>query len=488
MKFQILLASLALASCATQTMHHDQERVPASDPTISAMFSPWEGTLAFDKMYKAISGAKHDAKVTVYSWSDSGFDKAIEDAVNNGVDVKVVVHPDLAKDPGTIAKVQKLENLKGKGRASFKMAPRNMHEKFALIDSEYLVNSSANMSGGAKTKYSENFVFTNGPDHLLKNFENEFAVLWNSSKDMVSGPQDAVDDRLPYDANNHQTLGKEVTLYSSSMNYNYVDNTAAASQEGKFIKLVPKGGGNGPYTVRDAIIGAIKKAKKTIHCSFNHFNLLEISQALVEASARGVDVKLTVDNQEFREKWSAQGIEMTPYFVENWKKISGNANKTAPVRVKFYSHYPNPAKWYLNHHKFFLVDSGTTDAVLFTGSYNLSETAEHNQFDNMVSYAGPKFSALQKSFLEEFGKLWSLERDAADKPKADAVAVFTTVTNGSLPIHSQRPVSMTFEEIIKLRQDVRAMAPDFLRQMNMKTSSCVGFDLTKKQLWGCAAH
>ncbi len=485
MKFQILLATLALASCAHQTYHHDQERVPASDPTISAMFSPWEGTQAFDKMYKAISSAKHDAKVTVYSWSDSGFDKAIEDAVKNGVNVKVVVHPDLAKEPNTIAKVQKLEALQGKGKASFKMAPRNMHEKFALIDGEYLVNSSANMSNGAKTKYSENFVFTNGPDYLLKNFENEFAVLWNSSKDMISGPKDAVEDRLPYDDKNHQTLGKEVTLYSSSMNYNYVDNTAAASQDGRFIKLAPKGGGNGPYTVRDAIISAIKNAKKSIHCSFNHFNMLEISQALVEASKRGVDVKLTVDNQEFREKWSAQGIEMTPYFVENWKKLPGNANKTAPARVKFYSHSPNPAMWYLNHHKFFLVDSGASDAVLFTGSYNLSETAEHNQFDNMVSYAGSKFANLQKSFLDEFSKLWALERDASDKPKADAVAFYTTITNGSLPIHSQRPVSLTFEEIIKLRSDVRAIAPDFLRQMNRSNSGCKGYDVAKKALWGC---
>lgn len=68
MKFQILLVTLALASCAHKSyQHHDQERIPASDPTISAMFSPWEGTLAFDKMYKAISGAKHEAKVTVYS-------------------------------------------------------------------------------------------------------------------------------------------------------------------------------------------------------------------------------------------------------------------------------------------------------------------------------------------------------------------------------------------------------------------------------------
>ncbi len=437
-------------------------------------------------MYKAISGAKHDAKVTVYSWSDSGFDKCIEEAVKNGVNVKVVLHPDLAKDPGTQSKVAKLEALQGKGKAAFKIAPRNMHEKFALIDGEYLVNSSANMSGGAKTKYSENFVFTNGPEHLLESFENEFAVLWNSSKDMLTHPKDVVEDRLPYDGKEHQIAGKDVTLYSSSMNYTYVDNAAAteAAQSGKYVKLVQKGPGKGIYTVRDAIISAIKGARKTIHCSFNHFNMLEISQALVEAARRGVDVKLTVDNQEFRERWSDRGIEMTPYFYENWKKLPGNANKTAPVRVKFYSHYPNPAKWYLNHHKFFLVDAGQSNAVLFTGSYNLSETAEHNQFDNMVAFSGSNYANLHKSFMNEFNTLWGLER-SGDKPKKDVLDFYTTVNNGSLPIHSSKPISLTFEEIIDLRKSVRAIAPDFLRQMNRKTSSCQGYDLGKKQLWGC---
>lgn len=481
MKYQALLLSLALVSCAHQG---PGQRLPASDAQTSAMFSPWEGTQAFEKMYKAIAGAKHDAKVTVYSWSDSGFDKAIEDAVKNGVNVRVVLHPDLAREASTVAKVTKLEGLSGKGKAAFKIAPRNMHEKFTIVDGEYLVNSSANMSGGAKTKYSENFVFITGPEFLIENFENEFAVLWNSSKDMLTSSKDTIEDRLPYDGNKHQTRGKEVSLFSSSMNYDYVENGAARSQDGRFIKLVPKGGGKGPYTVRDAIINAINKAQKSIHCSFNHFNILEISQALVEASRRGVDVKLTVDNQEFRERWSPKGIEMTPYFVENWKKLPGNAKKDAPVRVKFYSHYPNPAKWYLNHHKFFLVDAGSSNAVLFTGSYNLSETAEHNQFDNMVSYSGSQFSKLHKEFLDEFEKLWGLERQN-DKPVKSTLEFFTTITNNSLPIHSTKPIALSFEEIIQLRSDVKAIAPDFLRQMNRKTSSCAGFDVTRKQLWGC---
>jgi phosphatidylserine/phosphatidylglycerophosphate/cardiolipin synthase-like enzyme len=488
--YSLLLALAVMTSCAVhQKVHQTQGRIPSAEVT-TAMFSPWNGKEAFEKIYQAIQSAKHDVKVSVYSWSDSDFDKAIETAVKNGVNVRVVLHPDLAKKKGMPEKMVKLETMAAKGKVAFKVAPRNMHEKFLIVDGEYLMNTSANMSSGAKNSYSENFVFTNGPAFIIENFENEFAVIWNSGKDVKHGPTDVIEDRLPYNGAKHQTTGKEITLYSSSMNYNYIENATAsvAYNEGKYIKLQAKGGGVGPYTVRDAIISAVKNAKKNVYCSFNHFNIKEISDALLEASKRGVDVKLTVDNQEFRERFNPEAIEMTPHFVENWKKIAGNEKKNVPVRVKWYSHAPNPTRWLLNHHKFLLVDydaqGGSDNTVLVTGSYNLSETAEHNQFDNMVTFRGTKYAALQKSFLDEFNKLWSWER-SADKPNADIVKHYTTVSNGVLPIHHNRAVSLTWEEIFDLRSQVRAIAPEFLRQINRRAGTCSGYNVTTKQLVGC---
>ncbi len=491
MNYALLLALAVTTSCAVHNKHdlHDQSRVPSAEVT-TAMFSPWQGKEAFAKMYQAIINAKHDVKVSVYSWSDSEFDKAIEAAVNNGVNVRIVLHPSLAKKAGLAEKMTKMETMKAKGKVAFKVAPRNMHEKFAIIDGEYLVNSSANMSNGAKNSYSENFVFLNGPAYIIENFENEFAVIWNSGKDVKHGPTDGIEDRLPYVAAKHQTTGKEVTLYSSSMNYDYPENatSSAAYNEGKYIKLQAKGGGVGPYTVRDAIISAIRNAKTNVYCSFNHFNIKEISDALLDAVKRGVDVKVEVDNQEFRQSWNPEAIEMTPHFYENWKKIPGNANKTAPVRVKWYSHAPNPTRWLLNHHKFLLVDynaqGGSDKSVLVTGSYNMSETAEHNQFDNQVTFRGTKYAALQKSFLDEFNKLWNLER-SGDKPNAEIVKYYSTVVNGNLPIHHNRAVSLSWEEIFALRDSVKAVAPEFLRQINRRAGSCMGYNVAKKALVGC---
>lgn len=491
----VLPIALILAGCSTQPHqvadHSDYVNRNAASQEFSSMFSPWEGTEAFAKMFNAISKANQHVKVTVYSWSSTDFDKALIAAATNNADVKVVLHAPLGKNAPLVEKIKKMEAMKfAKGKISFKVAPRNMHEKFILVDGETLINSSANMSNGAKTKYSENFVFLTGPAHIIENFENEFAVIWNSAKDVLSGERDVIEDKLPYDANKHQTVGKDITFYSSSMNYTYPENAPStkAYQAGQYVKLSAKGGGEGPWTVRDAILKAIKEADKSIYCSFNHFNIKEIAEALVDASKRGVDVKLTVDNQEFKEYINDRSIEMTPRFVEGWKKLPGNAGKEVPVRVKYYSHYPNPALWLLNHHKFLLVDydknGGADNSVLFTGSYNLSETAEHNQFDNMVTFSGKKYQTLQESFLGEFEKLWNLERKN-DKPNAEILSYYTTVKEESLPIHHTSAVSLSWSEITALRSQIKKMEPGFLKSLNMKASACRGYNVKTKQLWGC---
>ena len=49
---------------------------------------------------------------------------------------------------------------------------------------------------------------------------------------------------------------------------------------------------------------------KNIYVNLNHFNIKDISDALIEAVKRGVDVRLAVDNQEYKSK--PNGLEMTP--------------------------------------------------------------------------------------------------------------------------------------------------------------------------------
>jgi phosphatidylserine/phosphatidylglycerophosphate/cardiolipin synthase-like enzyme len=492
---QSLIVSLALLMSAQSYA----TRVPAASTTKApyALFSPLDGAKAFNQMYELIRNAENYVHMTIYSWSDGGIDKAMLDALKNGVKVKIVLHPPLAKKARTIKKVEKLEAA----GAEVKIAKQNMHEKFLLVDGINLVNSSANMSGGAKTRYSEAFVFhqkyrsaTNSVNSLIKDFRHEFTVLWNSARDMVTAGEDNAEALEDYtkvtDEDviiNLPTDNKALSLYSSSMNFKIKENmpSSSAYKLGKYIALGRvKVNGEQTWKVRDLLIKKINGAKKSIRLSLNHFNIRAVSDALIAAVKRGINVKLNVDNQEYKSR--PNNKEMTPQFVQDWKSLEGNAGKTAPVRVKYYAHTPSPSRWLLNHHKYILIDytpsgKGTT---LLAGSYNISRNAEHKQFDNMVMYAATKYKAVFKSFNNEFERLWSLNRDEDDKPTQEALDAFLVPKNGAFLLHTKKAVALSFKEVKALRRAVGRVAKGIFSNYK-KSKDCLLYRPATSAYVGC---
>jgi phosphatidylserine/phosphatidylglycerophosphate/cardiolipin synthase-like enzyme len=489
-----MLSLLVLSSCSNWNWRKEKvspERVIASNTASpDALMSPMEGELAFNRVYELIGEAKKYVHISVYSWSDSGLEKAIEKALANKARVRVVLHPDLKESPKVETVVPKLEAM----GAEFKISPLNMHEKFTLIDDETVVNTSANFSGGAKTKYSENMVFhesskdnSESLKSLIKDFKNEFVILWNTSKDIVTN-KEANAERLTevIKKENVPATNSDMTLYSSSMNWTLKENspTSVMYKAGKYQTLVKKTYANSAeqtWVVRDALISAIKGANKSIYLSLNHFNIRAVSDALIEAVKRGVDVKLAVDNQEYKSK--PNDLEMSPQFVYDYKALKG-AKEVPPVRVKYYSHEPSPRSWLLNHHKFILVDYEVADkTVLLSGSYNLSATAEQNQFDNLVVYKTPKYKELYESFYKEFKNQWSWNR-VNDLPKKEVVDLFFTTKNNSYPVHITEAVALTWPEVMNLRAEVNKKAPGIFSGLT-KNRDCLYYDPAKKAYWAC---
>ena len=85
---------------------------------------------------------------------------------------------------------------------------------------------------------------------------------------------------------NLPSQNNNITLYSSSMNFTIENNktTSKNYQIGKYIAL-PKRKINQQHTwkVRDLLIKHIDSAKKSILLSLNHFNIREVSDALIRA-------------------------------------------------------------------------------------------------------------------------------------------------------------------------------------------------------------
>lgn len=457
-----------------------------ADSGIEALFSPRQGEEAFAKTFDLIRNANNSVYITLYSWSDYDLDNAIKDALQRNVDVKVVLNPSLAQKSSLQGRILELENL----GAQFKKAKQNMHEKFTLIDNKTLVNGSANMSSGAKTSYSENFIFhysdvnANLSD-LIRDFKHEFAILWNSSTDLITHGEEIAPslDYEFFDGNKIINTPRdfEPTLYSSSQNFTVKQNKETSSnyETGRYITLSRRGGTkNQTWFVKDAILNEINKAKSQILVGLNHFNIREISDALIEAVKRGVDVRLAVDNQEF--KSSPNDKEMTPQFVEDWKALDGNKIKSPPVRVKFYSHSPSPRYWLLNHHKFILIDyeKNGNDTVLISGSYNVSKNAEHQQFDNMVIYKGDDYKTLFTGFREEFKYLWDLNREV----KGKIISNMITPQDGTntYKLHSKEAVSLSWEEMLDIKNTMNKNAKEMFKEL-YQHRDCQYYNADKKR-------
>ena len=286
-----------------------------------ALFSPTQGAQAFKHMYQIISSARESAHVTVYSWSDSNLDKALLQAVKNGAKVRVVLHRPLAAKE----KMQKRYKALEAYGVQIKIAPINMHEKFVLVDNRFLVNSSANMSTGARTRYAENFVFLDDSSVenkvLISDFVNEFTLLWNSSKDMITRGEGLEAPLKTLTKKKNIPVNSSMSLYSSSMNFTYKESAKNSKKAllGQSFTMSRLGGTkNQTWTVRDMIIRNIRAAKKNIFVNLNHFNIRAIVGELMKAAKKGIKVHLMMDNQEFKTR--PNNREMTPEFVQAYKK------------------------------------------------------------------------------------------------------------------------------------------------------------------------
>ena len=124
------------------------------------------------------------------------------------------------------------------------------------------------------------------------------------------------------------------------------------------------------------LIDLIEGAKKSIHVMIYSFTLDELSEALIEAKNRGVDVKVVIEAENAFSKGS------------EYRKLL-----EAGVRVKLDR---NPA---LMHHKVMIVDW----RIVVTGSYNWSWSAENRNDENLVILDDPRTASLYET---EFQRVW----------------------------------------------------------------------------------
>jgi phosphatidylserine/phosphatidylglycerophosphate/cardiolipin synthase-like enzyme len=101
-----------------------------------------------------ISQARKSVYVAIYSFTRDGLARALIDAKNRGVEVKVIIEEENAYGQGSEYRMLKEAGVDIRLDGN----PALMHHKFMVVDGEIIVTGSYNWSTAAEDRNDENFV------------------------------------------------------------------------------------------------------------------------------------------------------------------------------------------------------------------------------------------------------------------------------------------------------------------------------------------
>lgn len=435
---------------------------------VRTYFSPKGG--AENQVIQHILSARKSIDIAMYSFTSKSILGALEELKKKHPEVKIrMVFNDAANQkpdaPG--GKSQALRSQEFEMLAiDVRMVSKIMHHKFMIVDgfpqglrgdedfsNTILFTGSGNFSSSAENRYDENFLEIKNESFIITEFQKEFELMWNYSADFPTGTSFK---------NPKEYLGKiKPSSFLSPIftSQNFKENL-------KFDL-------NGNRVVSQIFEEAILRAKKSIYVATGHFRFKPLADALIKAQKLNpkLDIRVIVDSQEYVTK-NRHAKHMQDY--ENCYQDIGSdpseddidtcelkggyelsrylSDAQIPLRLKYYSY-----KWYYPlepqmHHKYMVIDG---DEV-FTGSYNWSKNAEFNTFENIVYIRGENFSSIVDSFLENFFKLWELNRDRIELHKDNLK------NQNRVPLHFS-PLSLSIVEVDEIRGLLNEEIPGFFK-------------------------
>ncbi|TCV81245.1 phospholipase D family nuclease [Sulfurirhabdus autotrophica] len=179
------------------------------------------------------------------------------------------------------------------------------------------------------------------------------------------------------------TIAINVAVFAKSSGMKAAYNAVVAELNGASANLLPatgtvelafspKGGAT------DAVVNAIREARRSILVQAYSFTSAPIAKALVDAKARGVDVKVILDKSQNSEKYSSAS------FI---------ANHDIPVRID--------SLHAIAHNKIIICD----EINVVTGSFNFTKAAEEKNAENVLVLRGNE--ALAKQYVNNWQVHWA---------------------------------------------------------------------------------
>jgi len=414
-----------------------------------------------------IDQAEESIDVAMYSFGDQKVLNALERAVDRGVDVRMIYNKTSEeRDEGSNTMSAKLED---KG-INVRWVNRVMHHKFAIIDgprdnlreasATTLVTGSGNWSYGAATRYDENTVTIQGDAEAALRFQDEFNLMWEYSREYVHNEDLAYEQTLEIDRDMIPDRDGVDASYTSDNFRTYV-----SSRWGPTFGIK-----RGVSTVSKRIVEMIEGADDSIWIASGHLRSRPISEALIEKYKDNpeMDIRVYLDGQEYISQWyhDKQKDELATCLEEagdSQAQREDCLNKgfyfsylveqaDIPLRFKYYAY-----RWHYSyakqmHHKYLVFDGET----VVSGSYNLSDNAEHNTLENIVVYRKADYPKLVERFKSNFTDIWETGRGEG---LYDQLVSEIENASDTIPIVFE-PMALSYDQVDSLKDLIRETCPE----------------------------
>ena len=145
--------------------------------------------------------------------------------------------------------------------------------------------------------------------------------------------------------------------------------------------------------IEPRLIALIDGARHSVHVQSFIFTRKTVAHALIAAHRRGVKVAVLVDDKMHR-----RGKNALPLLL------------AAGVPVAFDGHYASA------HNKVLLIDAAARDAVIVTGSYNLTWSAARKNAENVLILYGQR--RITRAYLDNWQRHFDAARQILRLPAA----------------------------------------------------------------------
>ena len=374
------------------------------------------------RIVEALQNAEQTIDVAMYSMSDSTTRQALGDAAERGVRVRVLFEgavSDRKKESGT--RSHHLEDM----NVDVRYVNKILHHKYALIDgvevdatgnSGVLISGSGNWSYGAASIYDENTLFIQGDRYLLETYQQEFNYLWAHSRDFEGGAEPISTDVLPIEIG-ESSAGSEAVFTSDNF------SVYQSSRYGWTFRVEA-----GRNRVANRLIDLIMNAQESISIASGHMRSNAIAEALMakQEATPDIEIRILLDGQEYvSESYNNTQKNKQAACLENAGDSESKRQKCLDVgflysyelsqsgldlRFKYYAFRWDYSYAKQMHHKYMVID----DEIVATGSYNLSDNAEHNTFENVTILRADTYGETVAAYVDNFDFMWNRGNAAYD--------------------------------------------------------------------------